>query len=69
MITRLHNTARIYQHLCKDRSLFAYHIGDLDKRAYVDFIGLSMRADNAPAIVFYQRIGFSIASTRVRASS
>jgi GNAT superfamily N-acetyltransferase len=29
----------------------------------VDFIGLSMRADNDPAIALYQRMGFSIAST------
>jgi GNAT superfamily N-acetyltransferase len=28
----------------------------------VDFIGLSMRADNAAAIAFYRRLGFSIAS-------
>jgi ribosomal protein S18 acetylase RimI-like enzyme len=29
----------------------------------VDFIGLSMRADNAPAIALYQWIGFSQTST------
>lgn len=30
MITQLNDKTCIYEHLRKDRSLFAYHIGDLD---------------------------------------
>ena len=47
MITRLHDKVFIYEHLVKNQSLFAYHIGDLDPIFFSDCIWYGLIEQNA----------------------
>ena len=51
MITRLHDKACIYEHLTKNRSLFAYHIGDLDSFFFPDCVWYGLFEQNGLAEV------------------
>lgn len=56
MIMRLQDKARIYQHLQKNKSLFAYHIGDLDPFffPYCTWYGLIEDNDLSDVVLVYR---------------
>ena len=59
VILRLHEKARLYDHLRKNESLFAYHIGDLDPFFFSDCTWYGLIEDTALADVVLVYRGMS----------